>query len=120
MRKKYSLIVMVPFLGALSVGTANATPAEMRVDEINMTQQSGTCTGVVKDANGEVAIGASVVVKGTTNGVITDMDGNFTLSGVKQGDIIVVSYIGLHHKKLNGQENLCKSLCKKTLKRWMK
>ena len=33
MRKKYSLIVMVPFLGALSVGTANATPAEMRVDE---------------------------------------------------------------------------------------
>lgn len=94
MRKKYNLIVMVPFLGALSVGTANATPAEMRVDEINMTQQSGTCTGVVKDANGEVAIGASVVVKGTTNGVITDMDGNFTLSGVKQGDIIVVSYIG--------------------------
>lgn len=72
MRKKYSLIVMVPFLGALSVGTANASPAEMRVDEINMTQQSGTCTGVVKDANGEVAIGASVVVKGTTNGVITD------------------------------------------------
>ena len=39
-------------------------------------------------------IGASVVVKGTTNGVITDFDGNFSLSGVKKGDIIEISFVG--------------------------
>ncbi|MDE5711901.1 MAG: SusC/RagA family TonB-linked outer membrane protein, partial [Bacteroides sp.] len=39
-------------------------------------------------------IGASVVVKGTTNGVITDIDGNFSLSGVKDGDIIQISFVG--------------------------
>ena len=44
---------------------------------VNVTQQNGTCKGVVKDKAGEAVIGASVVVKGTTNGVITDLDGNF-------------------------------------------
>ena len=43
---------------------------------------------------GESVIGASVVVKGTTNGTITDFDGNFSLAGVKKGDIIQVSFVG--------------------------
>lgn len=51
-------------------------------------------TGNVKDASGETIIGASVLVKGTTNGTITDFDGNFSLSGVVQGSVIEVSYIG--------------------------
>lgn len=50
-------------------------------------------TGNVKDVSGEPIIGASVVEKGTTNGVITDMDGNFILS-VKPSATLVVSYIG--------------------------
>ena len=41
---------------------------------MSVTQQNGTCKGVVKDKAGEAVIGASVVVKGTTNGVITDLD----------------------------------------------
>ena len=57
------------------------------------TQQSSVCKGVVNDAFGPV-IGASVVVKGSTNGVITDIDGNFSLSGVKEGDIIQISFVG--------------------------
>ena len=57
-------------------------------------QQSGTCTGVVKDATGETVIGASVVVQGTTNGTITGIDGDFSLSGVKKGDIIQISFVG--------------------------
>lgn len=46
------------------------------------TQQSGTyrVTGTVKDATGETVIGASILEKGTNNGIITDMDGNFSLS----------------------------------------
>ena len=57
-------------------------------------QQQSTCTGVVKDATGETVIGASVVVKGTTNGTITGLDGDFSLSGVKKGDIIQISFVG--------------------------
>ena len=56
---------------------------------MKVTQQNGTATGVVKDALGEV-IGASVVVKGTTNGVVTDFEGRFSLNGVKKGDILVI------------------------------
>ncbi len=57
-------------------------------------QQDGKCTGVVKDALGETVIGASVVVKGTTNGTITGMDGDFVLRGVKKGDVIQISFVG--------------------------
>lgn len=59
------------------------------------TQQSSTykVTGVVKDINGESVIGASVLEKGTTNGIITDIDGNFTLS-VHPNSTLVISFIG--------------------------
>ncbi len=55
-------------------------------------QQTKKITGTVSDAQGPI-IGASVVVKGTSNGVATDFDGNFTLS-VNQGQTVVISYIG--------------------------
>ncbi len=59
----------------------------------DISQQNAKVTGVVEDALGPVA-GASVVIKGTTNGTMTDMDGNFTLDGVKRGDIIQISFLG--------------------------
>lgn len=59
-----------------------------------ITQQDGVCKGVVKDNQGETVIGASVVVKGSTNGTITGLDGDFTLNNVKKGDVIQISYIG--------------------------
>lgn len=49
--------------------------------------------GVVKDTSGEPIIGASVLEKGTTNGIITDLDGNFSLQA-KKGSVLVVSFIG--------------------------
>ena len=55
--------------------------------------QGLTVKGVVKDVTGESVIGANVIVKGTTNGTITDFDGNFQLQA-NQGDIIVISFIG--------------------------
>lgn len=60
----------------------------------DVTQQDGVCKGVVKDNQGETVIGASVVVKGSTNGTITGLDGDFTLDNVKRGDVIQISYIG--------------------------
>lgn len=59
-----------------------------------ITQQDGVCKGVVKDNQGESVIGASVVVKGSINGTITDLDGHFTLNNVKRGDVIQISFIG--------------------------
>lgn len=51
-------------------------------------------TGVIVNAKGEPVIGANVVVKGTTNGVITDIDGNYTLNDVPADAVISISYIG--------------------------
>ena len=57
-------------------------------------QQKGkVLKGAVKDQSGEPVIGANVVVKGTTNGTVTDVDGNFTLE-VSSKSILLVSYIG--------------------------
>ena len=55
--------------------------------------QGRQVNGTVKDAAGEPMIGVNVLVKGTTNGTITDFDGNFLLNANK-GDIIIISFIG--------------------------
>ena len=81
------------FLMGASTGAAFAT-SPAGVDDVKITQQSETATGTVLDNTGETVIGASVVVKGTTNGVVTDIDGNFSLQNVKKGDILQVSYVG--------------------------
>lgn len=51
-------------------------------------------SGVVKDVNGETVIGANVLVKGTNNGTITNVNGEFSLDGVRRGDVLQISYIG--------------------------
>ena len=57
-------------------------------------QQNGkTITGIVQDALGPIA-GANIIVKGTTNGNITDMDGKFMLENVPANATLVISYIG--------------------------
>ena len=60
---------------------------------VNTFAQQIVVKGIVKDTTGEPIIGANVVVKGTTNGTITDFDGNFLLNANK-GDIIIISFIG--------------------------
>lgn len=56
--------------------------------------QDVTITGTVTDANNEPLVGVNVLVKGTTTGAITDIDGNFSVSG-KKGSTLVFSYIGM-------------------------
>lgn len=88
--------MLFAFLGA-STGTASAftpLPPYNTLIHSDITQQDGVCKGVVKDNQGETVIGASVVVKGSTNGTITGLDGDFTLDNVKRGDVIQISYIG--------------------------
>lgn len=57
-------------------------------------QQTIDITGVVKDDVGEPVIGANILVKGTNNGVITDMEGRFSLKIPQANALLVVSYIG--------------------------
>lgn len=57
--------------------------------------QTKTVSGNVKDGKGEAVIGASIVVKGSSTGTITDVDGNFSLSVPSDAKTLVVSYIGM-------------------------
>ena len=69
-------------------------------------------TGKVVDASGDPVIGASVVVKGTSNGVVTDLNGNFSIAGVPQNAQLVISYVGCRTQTLavNGRQSFNVSL----------
>ena len=92
-----------------SLGSAwNAFASEGTIGETSeVNQQSGKVTGIVADDLGPVA-GASVAVKGTSKGTITDSDGKFVLNGVKKGEIIQISFLGYTTQEIayKGQENL--------------
>ncbi len=74
---------------------------------INLSAQTITLTGNVKDTTGEPVIGASILEKGTANGTITDFDGNFKLT-VGANATVVVSYIGMTPQEIsaNGKTRL--------------
>lgn len=65
-----------------------------------------TATGLVKDKTGEAMIGVNVLVKGTTNGTITDFDGKFSLSDVPSNATLVVSYIGYLTQEVKSGKDL--------------
>lgn len=93
MLKRFKSVSMILLAGALGFnGNAFANPNTGN-PAIDISQQDTKVTGTVEDEFGPVA-GASVVIKGTTTGTMTDMDGHFTLEGVKKGDIIQISFIG--------------------------
>lgn len=77
----------------LLVGAGNTPPLYAANTEVSVNQQARTVTGTVKDAKGETLLGVNVVVKGTTNGTITDLDGKYSLE-VPSNAILEFSYIG--------------------------
>ena len=64
-----------------------------------------TVNGHVKDETGEAIIGASVVVKGTSNGTVTDFDGNFTLK-CQSGSKLVITYIGFTPQEQSAKDGM--------------
>ena len=70
-----------------------------------MCAQKIEVSGTVVDPNGETIIGASIMEKGTTNGTVTDFDGNFKLT-TASGAKIVVSYIGFMTQELNAEPTM--------------
>ena len=99
-RKTALLVSAMALLGTGYSTNAHAAGAPQEVQ-----QATKKITGSVVDAMGPV-IGASVVEKGTTNGTVTDFDGNFALN-VKPGATIVVSFIGFETQeiKVGNQDN---------------
>lgn len=78
--------------------------------------QTNTVSGTVTDANGEPLIGVTIQVQGTTNGTITDMDGNFTLSNVPANGTLEVSYVGMRSQTvaINGRTTVNVALSEDT------
>ena len=68
-----------------------------------VNQNQITVKGVVKDSHGEPVTGATVVVKGTTNGTVTDLDGKFTLN-VPAGSTLSFSYIGMKSQEIKANK----------------
>lgn len=86
--------------GALPTLAASETSSSPKIE--NVQQNEVTVKGVVKDANGEAIIGASVIEKGNAkNGTVTDIDGNYTLK-VKRGATLTISYIGYISQETKG------------------
>ncbi|MGP1435054.1 MAG: TonB-dependent receptor [Phocaeicola sp.] len=71
------------------------------IKKVTKVEQTYKISGKVVDSKGEPIIGANILEKGTTNGTITDMDGNFTLNVKSSSAILTVSYIGYKAKDVN-------------------
>ena len=103
--KMFQKIFNVMMLSVLlSIVCAWNVSADVKPKETNPTsgveQQGRTITGVVSDADGPI-IGANVLVKGTVNGAITDVNGQFTISNVPANAVLQVSFIGYLSQEVN-------------------
>ncbi|MGN0062086.1 MAG: SusC/RagA family TonB-linked outer membrane protein [Alloprevotella sp.] len=92
MQKRFKSVSLMLLLMGLPSGFAMAETAP--VETYAVTQQKSPCKGTVVDASGEPLTGASVIVKGTTNGAMVDAEGHFSLNAVKPGAILRITFIG--------------------------
>ena len=101
--KKTALCVGLCFLGM--IGAQQVSAATESVASVQQTKQA---TGHVADSQGPL-IGATVMEKGTTNGTVTDFEGNFSLN-VKPGATLVISYVGYESQEVKAGDNVRVSL----------
>ncbi|MFT3995517.1 MAG: TonB-dependent receptor [Dysgonomonas sp.] len=91
-------MLVIDSRGALAAPISSANSLE--------AQQSGRkIEGVVRDSEGEPLIGVNVVVKGTTNGTATDIDGRYTLSIKEDGAVLIFSYVGYKTQTISVTKN---------------
>ena len=94
MKKKQLLTSSKGLMFASAMMLMGATPQEMMAAKTaQVVQQSDVVKGQILDANGEPIIGATIKVQGTSNGTISDIDGNFSLDA-KENAMLEISYIG--------------------------
>jgi TonB-linked SusC/RagA family outer membrane protein len=84
-RKMWIAMLLMLFFGMLS---------------INLMAQNVTVSGSVKNASGETVPGVTVIVKGTTNGTVTDPNGNYSLANVPLGTTLIFSFVGMKTQEI--------------------
>lgn len=97
MKRKIHTLTVVPRNAGLLLMLAFLTIGQ------TLQAQSKQVTGVVKDNTGETIIGASVLEKGTSNGTITDLDGNFSINVSNDNAILQISFVGYQTQEINVQ-----------------
>lgn len=104
LQKTMAVVILFGFSCQLAI-SAPGTPAKL--EEMAENSREAIVKGIVTDETGEALIGASVSIKGTVTGTITDIDGSFSINA-SEGDILVFSYIGYISKEitLGNQTNL--------------
>ncbi|WP_205461702.1 SusC/RagA family TonB-linked outer membrane protein [Mangrovibacterium lignilyticum] len=86
----------------------NSTPEQKHIQIVSATESSDntqsdqqkTIKGTVKDSSGEAMPGVTVIVKGTTQGTITDTDGNYTITNVPSGGTLQFSFVGMEQQEV--------------------
>lgn len=110
MNKKIKFACLLFAVGT-AIGNMQASPRpDASAYEVNQAKEQ--CKGVVKDTSGETLIGASVSVKGTNTGTITDINGAFTLSGIEPGQTLIISYIGFQSQEVVWKGNFLNIMLK--------
>ena len=97
--KKTAMLVGLCFLGTISAQQALAA-----TESVASVQQTKLATGQVTDSQGPL-IGATIMEKGTSNGTVTDFEGNFSLN-VKPGATLVISYVGYESQEIKAGDNV--------------
>lgn len=100
------LVIALICLPVLTVHTS-AAGETLAVQMQNGSLQDGiVARGIVQDHTGMPLVGVNVIVKGTTNGTVTDLNGNFELQNVPREASLIFSYIGYKSQELKTQERL--------------
>lgn len=102
--KNSSQRVLFSALMASALAIGNLAPMHAEVASVQSVMQSVSVKGQVLDGGGIPVIGASILEKGTTNGVITDIDGNYSLNVSSKNAVIVISYIGYKTVELKASD----------------
>ena len=98
---KRANLYFAALLGAMSPSCAvSALAAQSNSAIATATQQQNSCTGNVKDSNGDPIIGATIRIDGQSGGAVSDLDGNFTIRDVKKGAKITITSIGYKSQTL--------------------
>ena len=92
-------------LGGVNEASAATEMKAVKTNAPIVNQSQITVTGVVKDSNGEPVTGAAVVVKGTTNGTVTDLDGKYSIN-VEEGAVLSYSFVGMKAQEIKANKTV--------------
>lgn len=97
LKKLFRIMKLATFLILLSIGSAFAskTYSQTKTGDVSSVLQQKTITGTVLDEQGLPLPGVTVIVKGTTNGSVTDIDGKYSIANIPEGATLKFSFVGM-------------------------